>query len=159
MWRRTFISRLSLRVAALGFLGLPSVRAQIASESQRAAVLASVSTLFSAVESLDAAGFKALLTPAMIGQAQIRDALSHLLASEQQIRYQLVDTTVAPSNQAFVVKGRWERRFLVPGSTQPQVRSGTVSLTFEWTEGAWRLASLAGDNPFEHGQREHGQRR
>jgi len=154
MWRRTFITRLALTPSAAALLGGLPRSAQAERESQRA-VKASFLALFEAVESLDAPGFRSTLAPAMLAQAPLREAVSQLMASEQQIRFHFRDLTFAGSGTTSIVKAHWERRFVQhsQGQAQAQLRSGTASFTFELIEGQWRLAALAGDNPFVHGPR------
>lgn len=151
MQRRTLIG--GLGVAGLGLAALPTARAQTEAKGPHQAVLAATASLFASVESLDVPAFQGLLSPQMAGLAQLRDAVALLMASEQQIRYALSETSVQPSGEAFLVKTRWERRFLLPGGPQVHWRGGTTTLTFELVEGRWRLAALAGESPFEHSPR------
>lgn len=108
-------------------------------------------TALRAYESGDVLYFERLLDADVIGRARLMDALRRDANNLRQIRMHLSDIEQHAGADVTVLRARWEKRFLTASNLQPGLVSGHSVFMMHRTADGWRLAAIAGDNPFGGG--------
>lgn len=108
-------------------------------------------TALRAYENGDVLYFERLLDPDVIGRARLMDALRRDANNLRQIRMHLADIEQHAGADVTVLRARWEKRFLTATNLQPGLVSGHSVFMMHRTADGWRLAAIAGDNPFGGG--------
>lgn len=104
-----------------------------------------------AYESGDVMYFERQLDPDMIGRARMMDALRRDANNLRQIRLHLKNVEQHTGPDVAVIRARWEKRYLSALQLQPGMSEGQSAFLLHRTGEGWRLAAIAGDQPFGGG--------
>ncbi|HRH79890.1 MAG TPA: nuclear transport factor 2 family protein [Thiobacillaceae bacterium] len=126
-----------------------TVPAPVADLAEAQQARAALEELLRAYETGNLAVIQSRLSPSMIGYQRFIDGLgrdSHLM---KQIRVHLHDTQVMAGPDVAVIQTGWEKRYLpLTAMATPQLLSGRGMFLLHRDQGNWRIAAMAGDNPF-----------
>lgn len=104
-----------------------------------------------AYESGDVMYFERQLDPDMIGRARMMDALRRDANNLRQVRLHLRDVEQNAGPDVAVIRARWEKRYLTSLQLQAGMNEGQSAFLLHRTREGWRLAAIAGDQPFGGG--------
>ena len=96
----------------------------------------------------DLVAVRSLLDPGMIGYQRFIDGVQQDLNSLKQIRIHLLEAQVTSGPDVAAIQTTWEKRFFSVTDSQPGLLSGRTLVLMHRTPTGWRLAAIAGDNPF-----------
>jgi len=89
-----------------------------------------------------------MLDPGMIGYQRFIDGMVQDSNRLKQIRMHLLDTHTMAGTDVALVQARWEKRFLSVSELRPGIFSGQSQFLMHRSAAGWRVAAVAGDNPF-----------
>jgi len=89
-----------------------------------------------------------MLDPGMIGYQRFIDGMVQDSNRLKQIRLHLLDTQTMAGTDVALVQARWEKRFLSVTGLRPGIFSGQSQFLMHRSAAGWRVAAVAGDNPF-----------
>lgn len=104
-----------------------------------------------AYESGDVMYFERQLDPDMIGRSRMMDALRRDANNLRQVRLHLKNVEQHTGPDVAVIRARWEKRYLSALQLQPGMNEGHSAFLLHRTRDGWRLAAIAGDQPFGGG--------
>lgn len=104
-----------------------------------------------AYESGDVLYFERQLDPDMIGRSRMMDALRRDANNLRQVRLHLKNVEQHAGPDVTVIRARWEKRYLSALQLQPGLSEGHSAFLLHRTREGWRLAAIAGDQPFGGG--------
>lgn len=110
-----------------------------------------LNSVIRAYESGDVMFFERQLDPDMIGRARMMDALRRDANNLRQIRLHLKNVEQHTGPDVAVIRARWEKRYLSALQLQPGLNEGQSAFLLHRTREGWRLAAIAGDQPFGGG--------
>jgi hypothetical protein len=89
-----------------------------------------------------------LLDPGMLGYQRFIDGMIQDGNRLKQIRLHLMDTQTMAGTDVALIQVRWEKRFLSVSELKPGLFSGQSQFLMHRSAAGWRMAAVAGDNPF-----------
>lgn len=104
-----------------------------------------------AYESGDVMYFERHLDPDTIGRGRMMDALRRDANNLRQVRLHLKNVEQHAGPDVTVIRARWEKRYLSALQLQPGMNEGHSAFLLHRTRDGWRLAAIAGDQPFGGG--------
>lgn len=148
-----------LRLALLLFAGLTPVaaiaqanaaepKAAIAGFEDMKAARTALDELIRAYETGDVGLIQARLDPGMIGYQRFIDGMRRDAASLKQIRLHLFEAQTTAGPDVAMIQVAWEKRFFGVADFTPGIYSGRSNFLMHRAKDGWRLAAVAGDNPF-----------
>ncbi len=104
--------------------------------------------LMRAYESGNVLSVQNRLDPGMIGYQRFVDGMQRDVAALKQIRINLFETQITAGPDVAMIQGSWEKRFFGVAGYTPGIFTGRSTFLMHRDKAGWRLAAVAGDNPF-----------
>ncbi len=101
-----------------------------------------------AYEAGNIAALQAKLDPSMLGYQRFIDGLIQDFNRQKQIRMLVKDIQVQCGADLATVQFTWEKRYLDVISFAPALLVGRGTMLLHRSAGGWKVAAVAGDNPF-----------
>jgi SnoaL-like domain len=122
--------------------------AQPAGLEQVKAARDALGDLIRAYEAGDLARVRAAVSPRMIGYQRFVDGVQRDFNALKQIRIHLFEAQVTAGPDVAAIQADWEKRFFAVADYQPGLFAGRSLFLLHRSASGWKLAAIAGDNPF-----------
>lgn len=109
---------------------------------------AALDELFRAYERGDVGLIQHRLDPSMIGYQRFVDGMRRDTMAQRHVRIHVFEAQVTAGPDVAMIQASWEKRFFSTGAFAPGIFSGHSTFLMHRGSGGWKLAAVAGDNPF-----------